>query len=151
MSADVYCSLVVDLCQLIGLPDADEVLRRGAIEVEGFEVLLGHFESDPQAMYLNFHFGIVTAGRTLRTFQLLLESNLTVYAQDQAQLGLNPDTGGVLLIVRVPLTPDIDAAWLAETLTHYTEHGRYWRDNILNASDEMFTGICAGDYFWVKA
>ncbi|MCW7540811.1 CesT family type III secretion system chaperone [Aquabacterium sp. A7-Y] len=151
MNVQVYADLVYELCHVIGLPDADEVLRRGAIEVEGFEVLLGYYDSDPQAMYLNFHFGIVTAGRSLRIFQLLLESNLTVYAQDQAQLGLNPDTGGVLLIVRIPLGPEVDGPWLAETLTHYTEHGRYWRDNLLNASDEMFTGLCAGDYFWLKA
>jgi glyoxylate utilization-related uncharacterized protein len=53
--------------------------------------------------------------------------------------------------VRVPLGDSIDAPWLAETLTHYAEHGRYWRDNIANATEEMFAGICAGDYFWIRA
>ena len=40
---------------------------------------------------------------------------------------------------------------LAETLGHYAEHGRYWGQNILSATDEVFDGICAGDYFWVRA
>jgi len=151
MSVERYTELVTELCAEIGLPDAGAVLARAAIEVEGMEVLLGYFETDPQAMYLNFNFGIVTAGRTLRVFQLLLEANLTVYAQDQAQLGLNPDTGGVILIARVPFTDDIDGKWLADTLTHYGEHGRYWRDNIAAASDEMFAGLCSGEYLWLKA
>jgi hypothetical protein len=102
-------------------------------------------------MYLNFHFGVVTAGRSLSVFRLLLESNLTVYAQDQAQVGINPDTGGIILIVRVPMTPDISGQWLAETLSHYAEHGRYWNDNILRAVDEAFDGLCSGDYLWLKA
>ncbi|WP_423600126.1 CesT family type III secretion system chaperone [Roseateles sp. MS654] len=151
MSQERYQALVRDLCQLIELPDADAVLQRGTIEVEGFEVHLANFSNDPGAMYLNFHYGIVTAGRTLRVFRLLLEANLSVYAQDQAQLGLHADTGGIVLIVRVPLSDSIDAPWLAETLTHYAEHGRYWRDNIANATEEMFLGICAGDYFWIRA
>jgi hypothetical protein len=151
MSADRYEGLVRDLCRVIGLPDAETVLQRGAMEVEGFEVLVSHFTNDEQAMYLNFNFGIVTAGRTLRVFQMMLEANLTVYAQDQAQLGLNPDTGGVLLIVRVPMTDDVDGEWLASTFTHYTEHGRYWRDNMSTATEEMFIGICSGEYMWLKA
>ena len=151
MSAERFGGLVRQLCEAIDLPDPEAVLARGAVEVEGFEILLRHFENDVDAMYLNFDFGIVTAGRTLRVFQLMLESNLTVYAQDQAQLGLNPDTGGVLLIVRVPITDEIDGAWLAETLTHYTEHGRYWRDNMSTATDEMFGGLCSGQYVWLRA
>jgi hypothetical protein len=151
MSYEKFQELVVSLCEVIELPDPQAVLERGWIEVEGFEVLLGHYENDPEAMYLNFHFGIVTAGRTLTVFRLLLESNLTVYAQDQAQVGINPDTSGIVLIVRVPMTDDIDGQWLAETLTHYSEHGRYWNGNIVSATDEMFEGICSGDYMWLRA
>jgi len=150
MSLDQYNQLVTELCEAIDLPDAEAVLAQGWIEVEGFEILMSHYENDPAAMYLNFHFGIVTAGRTLTIFRLLLEANLTVYAQDQAQAGINPDTGGIILIVRVPMTPEINGSWLAETLTHYTEHGRYWKDNVLSSTDEAFNGICAGDYIWLK-
>lgn len=150
MSHEQFQGLVTSLCEAIDLPDPQAVLDRGWVEVEGFEVLLAHYEQDPAAMYLNFHFGIVTAGRTLTVFRLLLEANLTVYAQDQAQLGVNPETGGIILIVRVPMTPEIDGAWLAETMGHYTEHGRHWNDNILASNDDAFNGICAGDYFWLK-
>jgi len=151
MSYERYQSLVGELCEVIGLPDAAAVLERGTMEIEGFEVQFANFENDPGAMYLNFYYGIVTAGRTLRIFRLLLEANLSIYAQDQAQLGLNADTGGIVLIVRVPMSDSIDGAWLAETLTHYAEHGRYWQNNILSSTDEMFAGICAGDYFWIRA
>ncbi|MBF9265306.1 molecular chaperone Tir [Paracidovorax cattleyae] len=150
MSFQQYEQLVTDLCGIIDLPDPQAVLDRGWVEVEGFEVQLAHYENDVGAMYLNFHFGIVTAGRTLAVYRLLLEANLTVYAQDQAQAGINPDTGGIILIVRVPMTPDITGTWLAETLTHYAEHGRYWGDNILTSTDEAFLGICSGDYLWIK-
>jgi Tir chaperone protein (CesT) family len=151
MSHERFSQLVTDLCGVVGLPDAASVLERAALEIEGFHVLLGHFENDAEAMYLNFDFGIVTAGRTLRVFRLLLEANLSVYAQDQAQVGLHGDTGGVLLIVRVPMTDDIDGAWLADTCNHYVEHGRYWRDSIITATDEMFEGVCAGEYLWLRA
>lgn len=150
MSREQFEGLVGALCNAIDLPDPQAVLERGWIEVEGFEVLLMHNVADPAAMYINFHYGIVTAGRTLTVFRLLLEANLTVYAQDQAQLGINPETGGIVLIVRVPMTDEIDGAWFAETLAHYAEHGRYWNDNILSSTDEAFNGICAGDYFWLK-
>jgi hypothetical protein len=150
MSVEQYEDLVTQLCEAIHLPDARAVLDRGWIEVEGFEVLLAHYANDPSAMYLNFHFGIVSAGRSLTVFRLLLESNLTVYAQDQAQVGVNPETGGIILIVRVPMTPDISGQWMAETMAHYAEHGRYWNDNILAAADEAFDGLCSGDYMWLK-
>lgn len=151
MSYERFQSLVRELCQVCGLPDAESVLARGTIEIEGFDVRLANFENDPGAIYLNFEYGIVTAGRTLRIFRLLLEANLSIYAQDQAQLGLNSETGIIVLIVRVPMSDSIDGTWLAETLTHYVEHGRYWQNNILESTDEMFAGICAGDYFWIRA
>ena len=151
MSYERFADLVTELCLVVGLPDARTVLERSAMEIEGFHVQLGHFGNDEGAMYLSFDFGVVTAGRTLRVFRLLLEANLSIYAQDQAQLGLNPDTGGVLLIVRVPMTDDIDGEWLADTFNHYVEHGRYWRENIVCATDEMFEGVCAGEYLWLRA
>jgi hypothetical protein len=151
VSFDRYRELVTQMCGVVGIPDAEAVLARGAVEIEGYEVLLSHFENDPEAMYLNFNFGIVTAGRTLRVFRLLLEANLQIYAQDQAQMGLNPDTGGVLLIVRVPMTDEIDGTWLADTFNHYIEHGQYWRDSIITATDEMFEGVCSGQYMWLRA
>nr|WP_297354584.1 CesT family type III secretion system chaperone [uncultured Caldimonas sp.] len=151
MSFDRYRELVTQMCGVVGIPDAEAVLARGAVEIEGYEVLISHFENDPEAMYLNFNFGIVTAGRTLRVFRLLLEANLQIYAQDQAQMGLNPDTGGVLLIVRVPMTDEIDGTWLADTFNHYIEHGQYWRDSIITATDEMFEGVCSGQYMWLRA
>jgi hypothetical protein len=151
MSYERYTQLVTELCGVVNLPNAQAVIERGSMEIEGFEVLLSHFENDVGAMYLNFNFGVVTAGRTLRVFRLLLEANLSIYAQDQAQVGLNPDTGAVLLIVRVPMTDEIDGAWLADTFNHYVEHGQYWRDSIITATDEMFEGVCAGDYMWLRA
>jgi hypothetical protein len=151
MSHERYTELVTALCQQIQLIDIEGVLARRSLEVEGFHVVLDHVEEDPGAMYLQFDYGITSAGRTLRIFRMMLESNLLVYAQDQAQLAVNPDTGGALLILRVPMGDDIDGTWLAETLTHYAEHGRYWRDNMSNATEEMFEGIATGEYHWLRA
>lgn len=146
-----YLGLVRALCVELDLPDADAVIASRRVEVENFSVLLLHVENDPEVMYIQFDYGITTAGRTLSIFRLMLESNVLVYAQDQAQLGLDPDTGSTQLIVRVPMTEDIDGRWLFETLTHYAEHGRYWRDHLLQAPDEMFEAISAGDYLWLRA
>jgi hypothetical protein len=151
MSHQRYVELVSQLCEATGLPTDQAVLARRKIEVEGFDVTVDHVESDPDAMYLQFEYGTTTAGRTLKIFRLMLESNLLVYAQDQAQLGLDPETGGALLIVRVPMSPDIDGAWLADTLVHYAEHGRYWRDNMQQAPEEMFEGLSSGEYLWMRA
>ncbi|MBR8185344.1 molecular chaperone Tir [Burkholderia ambifaria] len=151
MSIELYEEVVRDVCSVVGLPDPDHVLSTRTIEVEGFEVQLDHFENDPQAMYVNFHYGTVSAGRTLVVFRLMLEANLVIYAQDQAQLGIDTDTGGIVLIVRLPLEHDVDGQVVADLLSHYAEHGRYWRSNIIESSDEMFEGIVAGDYFWLRA
>ncbi|BBO59484.1 CesT family type III secretion system chaperone [Mycoavidus sp. B2-EB] len=151
MSVERYESLLGELCQAVGLPDLQHVLETRSIEVEGFDVQLEHIEEDPDAVYLNFHFGTVTAGRTLTVFRLMLEANLLIYAQDQAQLGLDPDSGGIILIVRVVMTDDVTGDWLADLLTHYAEHGRYWQKNIFESTDEMFEGIAAGQFQWIRA
>ena len=151
MTYERYEELVTAMCTTTELGDPRVVLETKTLEVEGFTVLLDHFEDDPTAMYMQFDYGIVTAGRTLRIFRMMLESNLLVYAQDQAQLGVNPDTGGVLLILRVPMGDDIDGDWFADTLVHYAEHGRYWRDHMSTSIDDMFEGVAAGDYAWLRA
>jgi Tir chaperone protein (CesT) family len=151
MPRERYVELVEQLCTVIDLPDSNAVLASRRVEVEGFQVVLDHVENDPDAMYLQFEYGIATAGRTLKIFRLMLESNLLVYAQDQAQLGLDPETGGALLIVRVPMQDEIDGTWLADTMVHYAEHGRYWRDNMLQAEDAMYEGIATGEYMWLRA
>lgn len=81
----------------------------------------------------------------------MLEANLTIYAQDHAQLGLDGDTGGIILIVRVAYAPDLNGEQLAELLGHYAEHGRYWRDNILQTTDDMFESLSNGTYLWIRA
>ncbi len=135
----------------VGLADADNVLRTRSIEVEGFDVQLEHFENDLDALYVNFHYGTVTPGRTLVVFRLMLEANLLIYAQDQAQLGLDMDTGSTVLVLRVPMSDDVDGAALADLLSHYAEHGRYWRKSIIESTEEMFEGIVAGEFSWLRA
>ncbi|CAM2159662.1 MULTISPECIES: CesT family type III secretion system chaperone [Paraburkholderia] len=151
MSSERYASLVADLCATVGLADVDQVLRTRTIEVEGFDVRLDFFERDLDAMYANFHFGTVTAGRTLVVFRLMLEANLLIYAQDQAQLGIDSDTGGIVLVLRLPFETGLDGEALADLLAHYADHGRYWRQNIVESSDEMFEGIASGELFWLRA
>ncbi|WP_233836509.1 CesT family type III secretion system chaperone [Paraburkholderia sp. ZP32-5] len=151
MSADQYVYLVESLCQSVGLPDVDHVLEMRSIEVEGFDVRLDHFDTDEGAIYLNFDYGAVAAGRTLTVFRLMLEANLLIYAQDQAQLGLDVETGGIVLVVRVEMTDDLDGEMLADLLSHYAEHGRYWQKNIVESSDQMLDGIAAGEFVWLRA
>jgi hypothetical protein len=145
-----YLGLLRELCGILDLPDVDGVLASRRVEIEGFSVLIDHVTNDPEAMYIQFDYGITTAGRTMSIFRLMLESNLLVYAQDQAQLGLDPETGSSQLIIRVPMGDTINGAWMMETLTHYAEHGRYWKDHMLQAPDDMFEAISAGDYLWLK-
>lgn len=145
-----YQQLVVELCAALEIPDAGVVLRERRLRFLEFDVVVDHVLNDPQALYIQFDYGGTTAGRTLSVFRLMLESNLLIYAQDQAQLGLDPDTGNSQLIVRVPMSEDIDGVWLAETLHHYADHGRYWRDHLLQAPDALFEAISHGDYLWLK-
>lgn len=151
MSAEQYTRVVTELCEVVGLPNAEHVLDTRTIDVEGFDVRLDYFDRDLDAMYANFHYGTVTAGRTLVVFRLMLEANLLIYAQDQAQLGLDTDTGGIVLVLRLPFGDDLTGDLLSDLLAHYAEHGRYWRSNIIESSDEMFEGIASGDYFWLRA
>ncbi len=151
MSSERYVELVRDVCAVVDLPDADYVLETRTLEIEGFEVRLDHHENDPDAIYICFHYGTVTAGRTLTVFRLLLEANLLIYAQDQAQLCLDSDTGGIVLLVYLRMTDDVDGYHLADLFAHYAEHGRYWLNNILESTDEMFEGIASGEYAWLRA
>jgi hypothetical protein len=151
MSEERYTELVREICDVVQLPDADYVLETRTLEIEGFEVRLENYENDPGSMYVNFHYGVVTAGRTLVVFRLMLEANLLIYAQDQAQLCLDADTGGIVLLVHVPMTDDVTGSYLADLFGHYAEHGRYWQRNIIESTDQMFEGIASGEYTWLRA
>jgi hypothetical protein len=150
MSSERYTHLIADLCANVGV-DADYVMQTRTIDVEGFQVRLDYFEHDIDALYLIFQFGVVTAGRTLVVFRLMLEANVLIYAQDQAQLGLDSDTGGIVLFVRLQFETDLSGATLAALLAHYAAHGRYWQQNILQSSDQMFEGIASGEFCWLRA
>jgi len=151
MSSALYETLIGELCAAVGLPDAEHVLETRSIEVEGFDVRIDYFDSDTEAVYVTFQYGAVSAGRALTVFRLMLEANLLIYAQDQAQLGMDTDTGCVVLIVRAPFADDLDGETLADMLSHYADHGRYWQQNIIESSDEQFEGIAAGEFIWLRA
>ena len=151
MSDQVLETLLEAVALEVGLGDPGSVVSARRIEVQGFECSFEITESDNDALYLMFDFGIATAGRTLRLFTAMLEANLTTYAQDQAQLGIDATTGVAILIVRIPGVHEIDVPWLVDTLAHYASHGTYWRDTIFQATDEMFEGISRGDFEWILA
>lgn len=147
----IYLDLIRQLCEAMEIPDFMAVQHSRRVQVGGYSVLLDYLDGDPEAIYLLFDYGIPTAGRTMPVFRLMLESNLLVYAQDQAQLGVDPETGSVLLIVRVGMGAEIDGDWSYATLQHYAEHGQYWSENLLRSSDEMFEGLSEGQFLWLKA
>jgi hypothetical protein len=147
---DRYTELVASLCETVGLPDVEHVLQTHSIEVGGLDVRLDCFDEDPYAIYLSFDFGGVTAGRITAVYRLMLEANLLVYAQDQAQLGLDSDYGNVVLLARVPFD-EATGESLADLLAHYAEHGAYWKQSILEASDERFEAVASGNFSWIRA
>jgi hypothetical protein len=151
MDRNRYEALVKELCKELDVVDVEGVLQRGAMTVAGHEVQVSHFSNDKVAMYLNFSFGIVGAGKTQNAFHQLLVSNMSIYAQDQGQLGVVPATGGILLIVRVPMTDEVDGKWLADTFVHYAEHGKYWRDTLHAVVDEQFAGPPETHFLWMRA
>ena len=151
MSLERRNQLIRELCDLRGIGDAGRAIGGGVISSDAFDVAMDFYEEDPAAIYVYFQFGIVSGGRTLRVFRLLLEANLSVYAQDQAQLGVEAETGGVVLVVRGVLEANSDGQWLVELIEHYVEHGRYWRENILLSDDEMYRHLADGNYLWIRA
>jgi hypothetical protein len=151
MAEDVLVGLLEAVAGEVGVHDVAGVVAARMLEVQGYECCFDLVESDPDALYLLFNFGIPTAGRTLRLYTAMLEANLTTYAQDQAQMGVDGETGVAYLIVRIPGIGSIDVGWLVETLLHYATHGQYWRESIFQATDEMFEGILRGDYEWIRA
>ncbi|SDI40105.1 CesT family type III secretion system chaperone [Paraburkholderia phenazinium] len=151
MSLERRDQLIRELCDLRGIGDAEHVITHGVVCIDDFDIAIDYFDEDPAAIYVNFQFGVISGGRTLRVFRLLLEANLSVYAQDQAQLGVEAETGGVVLVVRGMLDDDADGPWLVEMIEHYVEHGRYWRENILLSDDEMFRHLSDGAYIWIRA
>lgn len=141
------------LCLLgeeLGVPPAYDLAARRCLTLGGFDVRFHYGAADPEAFHIHFDFGICTAGRTLTVYRLMLESNLLVYAQDQAQMGVDNATGATVLLTRVSLAEKVQVQWLADTLLHYIEHGRYWRDKIMTSTDAMFEGIGDGDYSWIR-
>jgi hypothetical protein len=151
VSEDHYVALVASLCEAVGLPDVEHVLQTHSIEVGGLDVRLDCNDDDPDAIYLSFDFGAITAGRITTVYRLMLEANLLIYAQDQAQLGLDADYGNVVLLVRVPFADGPTGDTLADLLAHYSEHGSYWKQSILEASDERFEAVASGNFSWIRA
>jgi hypothetical protein len=142
-------ALLTDFCECVGLPTAGVVEQR-MVHVQGYDVRFEAYDDDEGHFQLSFLFGTTTPGRALVVFRLMLEANVLVYAKDAAQMGMDPDTGGVLLMMRVPFER-ASGSWLADQLAHYAEHATYWRENILKSTDEMFIGILTGDYVWLRA
>ncbi|MBP7565025.1 MAG: molecular chaperone Tir [Burkholderiaceae bacterium] len=142
--------LLQDFCSEVGL-HPPEILRRRKVLVKGIDVGFSELLEDPDHFYLAFQFGAIAAGRTLKAWRLMLEANVLVYAKDVAVMGMDPDTGGVVLTLRGAYGPQASGRWLADTLAHFAEHGVYWQNNILDCPDEMFNGISSGLYQWIKA
>ncbi|MDR7009904.1 CesT family type III secretion system chaperone [Paraburkholderia strydomiana] len=149
MDIDYYTPLIVDLCAKLDLPDANHVLETRSIQVEGFDVRLDHFDDDT-GLYILFEFGAVAPERMLGVYRLMLEANVLVYAQDQAQLGVDRDTGNSVLIARAEL-PELNGETLAEMLAHYAEHSRYWQQNFLRATDEQYQAVVSDASIWIRA
>ena len=121
------------------------------MQVKGLEVVFNSGDAKGGHFYFSYQFGAIAAGRTLKVFRLMLEANVLVYAKDDAVMGMDPDTGGVVLLVRGTFGPDITGRWLADTLAHFADHAIYWQKNILDCVDEMFNGISSGQYQWMRA
>ncbi|CTP92888.1 hypothetical protein XTPLMG728_3396 [Xanthomonas translucens pv. poae] len=156
MSQPGFSRLIDDLCAALGMVPANVAGTHFSFENDGFQVTLRYPDQDAlaepdAAMYLLIGFGVLPPGRTLQIFRLMLEANLSVYAQDQAQLGLEPASGEVVLIARVGLDADISGDWLADLVNHYVQHGRYWRDTIFACTDDMYSALCTGEYLWIRA
>lgn len=141
--------LLSDFCDAVGLW-APEILQLREISVKGISVKFDEYSDDPGYFYATFEFGAIFPGRTLRVFRLLLEANYHVYIREQATLGLDAETGGVVLCLREAFGGDHHGPWLRDTLSFLAEHGTYWRENILACPDEMFDGISSGRYEWIK-
>ncbi len=145
-----FKALLAALGAELGVPASSAWIERRCLTLGGYDVRFHYGAGDPEAFHIHFDFGICTPGRTLTVYRLMLESNLLVYAQDQAQMGVDNATGAMVLLTRVSLLEPVQVQWLAETLLHYLEHGRYWREKIMTSPDEMFEGIGDGDYAWIR-
>lgn len=143
--------LLANLCECVGLVDALTVIERRMLQVMGMEVGFEVLSDDPDHFQIQFRFGAIASGRALRVFRLMLEANLLVYAKDNAHFALDPDTGESVLLLRVAFGGATTGQWLADTLSHYAEHGLYWKNNILSCEDEQFNGVASGDYQWLRA
>ena len=150
MAEDKLTELLEDFCDTVGLYPP-EIIRRRQVQVKGLEVAFSSLEGDDEHYYFAYQFGAIAAGRTLKVFRLMLEANILVYAKDDAVMGMDPDTGGVVLSVRGTFGPAATGRWLADTLAHFAEHAIYWKKNILDCVDEMFNGISSGQYQWMRA
>lgn len=148
---DALSPLLGQLAIAHGAVAPRHLMEERRLAISGFDISFAHHETDPGAFYLTFDFGVISSGRTLKVFRLLLEANLLIYAQDQAQLGMNSESGGILLIVRVPFASDVNGEWLLELLEHYVKHGHYWRENIFSVGDEMYEALATGVYVWMRA
>lgn len=137
-------------CAAVGIPPTD-VVRRRLVFVRGIEVIFSELGDDTDHYVAIFRFGTVFAGRSLRVFRLMLEANLLVYARGDAVMAMDPDTGGVVLSIRASYEITDAGQWLANTLAHFAEHALYWKTNILECPDEMFSGIASGESQWIRA
>ncbi|CAN5560374.1 CesT family type III secretion system chaperone [soil metagenome] len=150
MEADDLRDLLTDFCKTVGLPDALSVVARRMVYVKGMDVTFETLEGDAGHFQMYFRFGAIMAGRVLRVLRLMLEANLLVYAKDNGRFALDPDTGESVLMLRAAFGPQTNGQWLADTLAHYSEHGMYWRNNILDCPDEQFNGVASREYRWIR-
>jgi Tir chaperone protein (CesT) family len=150
MADDRLKTLLQDFCDTVGLYPV-EVLRRRQLVVKGIDVVFTELPEDEQHCYAAFQFGALAAGRSLKIFRLMLESNVLVYAKELAVMGMDTDSGGVVLTLRIAYGETTTGSWLADNLAYFAEHAIYWKKNIMDCADERFNGITSGTYTWIQA
>lgn len=135
MNADpqTYEQILRSLAVDVGL-DPEELLSTEEIVVD-HETIGLQLDGDPQSGDLVFFavLGKPSAGGRERVLRTLLEANHFWIGTGGCTLGLQPETGNVILCGRIRLE-DIDGPQLAGLLDAFADTSAYWRDWIDRAS-----------------
>lgn len=126
MSYEKYCDVIDQLCEKLGIEDPQTQYELCNMQIDGTGFSLTYTDQEPNDLVAICNFGEVPENQSAAILRRVLEMNMFLSNSKAPRLAINPDTGHVLMIAKIPLE-DLSLKFLIEQLGSYADLAEEWR------------------------
>ena len=126
MSYQKYCDLIDEFYFQTEIDDVPNRYENTNFNLLEIPVTLAYGGEDTDNLLLFCEFGELPEEGQDKALRKILECNMELFAQNAGQFSINPETGQVLLMVRLPLD-EIEKETFVGILMMYASMAKEWR------------------------